>query len=262
VAAQEADNQDIWLHDIERGTRTRMTFGAEGDYHATWANGGADVLFNNGAGQNNTIYIRPADGTHDPEVLVNGYFPHVPDGQEFMIYNRFLPGTGDDIFYREIDGSGDGEVFLQTRAAELGPQLSPDGRFVIYMSNESGMNEVYLTTFPGAEGKWQVSTNGGAWPRWSRAGDEIIYRQSSGAGGAIFSVSVQTDPSVRLGTPERLFGSDELSTVDFGSGYAAYEPTSDPDQLIMLEFAGDRSQNVVRLVYLENWMESYRRTID
>ena len=262
LSAQEADNRDIWLHDIERGTRTRMSFGPESDYFAVWANQGRDILFTHGSAQTNVSFLRPADGSREPEPFLNGYYPHLRDGVDVVIYNRFMPRTGDDLYYRSLEPDAEEQVFLSTPAQESGARLSPDGRFVIYMSNESGTNQVYLTTFPGGTGKWQVSTEGGAWPRWSRAGDEILYRQSAGASGSIMSVSVQVEPSVRLGTPQRIFGAHEMPNLDFGSGYAALAATDNPDEFIMLEYSGEQPDRMVRLVYLENWMESYRRSMN
>jgi len=259
VSAQEADNRDIWLHDVERGTQTRMTFGTETDYAAIWMNGGKDIAYTNGSAQSNKTFIKPADGSRDPELILEGYYPSIKDGVEMMAFTKFVSGSGEDIYYQPVDGSAEMSPFLQSESREAGAQLSPDGAYVVYMSNESGGNEVYLTTFPGGKGKWQVSTRGGAWPRWSRAGDEIIYREGSGASASLMSVSVQTAPSLRLGTPVRLFGAAEVSELAFGLGFRGYDVTPDPDTFVMLQMAGDEEKHKARLVYSENWYEAYRK---
>jgi hypothetical protein len=126
------------------------------------------------------------------------------------------------------------------------------------MSDESGGNEVYLKAFPSGEGKWQVSTNGGAWPKWSRAGDEIIFRAGSEAGASMISVPVQTSPRLQLGAPVELFGAEDAPGISFRSGLARYDTTPDPDQLLMIELTDRSAGSTTRLIFAENWYSSYR----
>jgi serine/threonine-protein kinase len=261
VSANDAENQDIWLHDIERGTRTRMTFGNENDWVAAWWGSDDEITYANGSAQTNVTWQRPVDGSTEPVRLVDGYHVSMRPGLDVMAFTRFGPETGDDLFVQELDGSGEARPFIKTSATETCPQISPDGRHVIYMSNESGSNEVYLTTFPSGGGKWQVSTDGGVWPKWSRDGSEIIYRTRAGGVADMMAVSVETDPEVRLGTPVRLFGAAESPDLAFGLGQSAYEPTDDPNVLLMVRYAGDTPQHLARLIYVENWLESWREDI-
>jgi len=194
--------------------------------------------------------------------VADGYHVSSVPGTDMMVFTRFGTSTGDDLFIQKFDGSDEARPFVQTNATETCPQLSPDGRLVVYMSNESGVNEVYLTTFPSGSGKWQVSTMGGVWPKWSRDGSEIIYRSGAGGVASMMSVSVERDPTIRLGTPIRLFGASESPRLAFGLGNAAYEPTDDPDALLMVRFSGESPQHVVRLIYVENWLEAWRDQID
>jgi serine/threonine-protein kinase len=261
VSASEGENRDIWLHDIERGTRTRMTFGAETDWVAGWFDSDDEILYTNGSAQTNVTWQRPVDGSRDPVRLVDGYHVSTRPGLDLMVFTRFGTETGDDLFVQARDGSGEARPFVQTNATETSPQISPDGRHVIYMSNESGANEIYLTTFPAGSGKWQVSNDGGVWPKWSRDGSEIIYRTRAGGIADMMSVSVETDPDLRLGTPVRLFGAAEKPELDFGLGQSAYEPTDDPDQFLMIRYSGDSPKRLARLIYVENWLESWREEI-
>jgi Tol biopolymer transport system component len=257
VSAQEADNRDVWLHDIQRGTRTRMTFGPEVDWTGIWMNDGKDIAFTNGSAQSNNTYLRPADGSREPELLLNGYYPSYRDGLEFMAFNVFSPDDGDSLYYRAVDGDSDPIPFLKTPAAESGVQISPSGDHAVYMSNETGNNQVYMTTFPGGEGKWQVSTHGGAWPRWSRAGDEIIYRQGTGLNASMMSVSVQTSPHLQLESPVRLFGAAEHREIDFSVGSRSYDTSANREHLVMVKKSGDEADHIPRLVYSENWYAAY-----
>jgi Tol biopolymer transport system component len=259
VSAQENDNRDIWMHDVERGTRTRMTFGPENDWTSMWMDGGKNIAFTNGSAQGNNTYVKPADGSREPELFLEGYELAVRDGMDLMAFAYFDQDNGDGLYYRPVDGSAEPQPFLQTKAIEQGPQLSPDGRHIVYMSNESGANEVYLTTFPDGAGKWQVSTSGGAWPRWSRNGEEILYREGTGSVARMMSVPVQIEPSLRLGTPVRLFGEVDVPGIEFGLGFRGYDVTPDPDTFLMMQMAGDEAQHKPRLVYAENWYEAYRQ---
>jgi hypothetical protein len=91
--------------------------------------------------------------------------------------------------------------FVQTAAQEGIGQFSPDSRYVAYISNESGQNEIYVRSFPDGSGKWQVSKGGGVDPRWRRDGKEITYIN----GTRVMSVEVSTSPAFQPGTPKLLF---------------------------------------------------------
>jgi hypothetical protein len=162
-----------------------------------------------------------------------------------------------------VRGEGDDErPLIQTSAAETSPRISPDGRYLVYMSNESGSNQVYLTTFPEGRGKWQVSTDGGVWPRWSRDGTEIFYRQRAGGAATMISVRFESSPELRLGSPRELFSAESNPDLAFGNGYSAFTPTSDSDRFIMLRHAGVEAEESTRLVFVENWLESWKDQID
>lgn len=256
VSAVENDNRDIWLYDIERGTGTRITFSPEDEFFAGWFHRGRDILFSRGSIAAKT-FLRPADGSGDPQPFVDGYHTSVVDDAEFIAYTVFNTRTGQDIYYRQLDSDAEPQPFLQTEANEGGAALSPDGKHIVYWSNESGANHIYMKSFPTGAGKWQVSTSAGVWPRWSRAGDEIIFRAGSGATASLMSVSVRTSPSVQLGTPQVIFAATDSPKFSFRSGSATYDVTSDPDVFVMVEETDQRGGAVTRLVFAEDWYASY-----
>jgi Tol biopolymer transport system component len=259
VSANDSDSRDIWLHDVDRGTRTRMTFSPQAEISPIWFDGGRQIAFTIAVGGvSNEIQVRPADGTGQPRTLAQGYQCSIVDGVPWMVFTRFGPDTGQDLYYQRIDGTDSTQVFLATPATEIGADLSPDGRFIAYFSNDSGRNEIYMKPFPSGTGKWQVSTNTGSWPRWSRAGDAIVYRESSEANGRMMRVSVETSPHVVLGTPTELFSSMDAPEINFRSGARNHDTTTDPDILIMLEDVSRGEGSETRLVFAENWFASYR----
>jgi len=257
VSSVEGDGRDIWLHDVNRGTRTRMTFSSEMEGSPNWANGGHDIVFSRATISTKT-YVRPADGTGEPRLLADGYQLSIVQGVPFMAFTRFLPETGQDLFYQAVGSDDTAHVFLQTRASEMGAEISPDGRFVVYMSDESGNNEIYMKPFPKGEGKWQISANGGAWPRWSRTGDEILFRAGAESAASLMSVSVETTPHVQLGSPVVLFRAADCPGLVFRSGFPGYDYTPDPEKLLMMEASNRTEGPVTRLVFAENWYASYR----
>jgi Tol biopolymer transport system component len=259
VAAREGDNREIWLHDVERGTRTRMTFGTEADWAAAWLPDGRGIAFTNGSASSNRTWLRPADGSGEPALMLEGFLPSMRAGVPMMAYSYFGMGTSEDLWYRPLEGEGEAKPFLQTDAEENASQLSPDGRYIIYHSDESGGLEVYLKTFPSGEGKWQVSVDGGAWPRWSRQGDEILYREGAGLSASLMSVKVDSTEPLRLGTPERLFSAADSPDLAVGQGYRAFDVGPGGDRFLMMQTVGTEGRDTARLVLSENWFEAYRK---
>jgi dipeptidyl aminopeptidase/acylaminoacyl peptidase len=107
--------------------------------------------------------------------------------------------------------------FLQAPGNEQNARISPDGRWIAYMSDESGRNEVYVTSFPRPARRWLVSVNGGASPVWARNGRELYYLSSSDR--SITAVPVSASPTFTAGLPEPLFPSQAVRAVGRGPGW-------------------------------------------
>jgi len=234
-----------------------MTFSPDSEDLPGWYQGARKITFTVTRGQSQ-IFMRPADGTGEPVPLAQGNMYCLLDGVPWMAIVRYGSPTGQDIYYQPVDGSDSAQVFLATNANEVGPEISPDGRFLCYMSNEAGRNEIYLKPFPTGSGKWQVSTEGGAWPVWSRDGKEILYREGADASGRMISVSVETEPHVILGAPTELFNAGDAPYLNFQAGARRYDTTHDPDLLLMLELVNRSEGAESRLVFCENWVATYR----
>src|SRR5262249_2478072 len=154
---------------------------------------------------------RFADGSGPEEHLFTGAgLPRTgiftPDGRT-LIYTQSSPQTGSDLWVLPLEGNPDARkprVFLQTPFTEAAPQLSPDGRWVAYVSNESGRPEIYVRPFPGPGGKWQISTEGGQSPAWSPKGNELFYRTGR-SNENLMAVDIQTQPTFSAGKPRLLF---------------------------------------------------------
>ena len=209
VRGTEDNNNDVWVHELGRALKKRLTFDAALDGAPIWWPSGKEITFRSARQGKSEIYIRPR-GRHGRAGHVGsralGRETHdwSPDGK-YLLYRAGL-----DLSYlkRKEDGSGfDPVPFLQTSFSESVAKFSPDGRFVAYLSDESGRNEVYFRPFPGGDGKWQVSGNGGAQPRWSKDGKELFYVERD----TLMTVAVATTPSFTSGAVTRLFQDANLS---------------------------------------------------
>jgi serine/threonine-protein kinase len=158
--------------------------------------------------------------------------------------------TQRDLWYFPLDGKGEPKAFLQTPADERSPAISPDGRYIAYVSNESGHDEVYLTRFPTAEGKWQISIDGGQYARWNPNGRELFYTNAD----ALYCVEIQTEPDLVLGTPKKLFHGDKTG-IHLWRGY---EIAPDGQRLLVIESEGQK-QSAPSIVVVENWFEEFRK---
>jgi dipeptidyl aminopeptidase/acylaminoacyl peptidase len=174
-----------------------------------------------------------------------------------MIYGvRRGPDNGGDLLYVEISPNGEaGEAqnFAATDADESSGRFAPDGRFVAYVSNESGRSEVYVRSFPDGAGKWQVSSNGGAFPRWRRDGSELYYVD----GTTLMAVPVSPGQGFVAGTPQALFNTPLLASVV--SPGTLYDVSADGQRFLpwaSLQSLGEAPP--IRVHVVENWYEEFR----
>jgi serine/threonine protein kinase/Tol biopolymer transport system component len=179
VSISDGQQRDIWAYDVARGLRTRITFDPADELNSVWSSDGTRLVFNSRRKGHLDLYQKASSGAGTEEVLLEDDRDKSPqswspDGR-FILYTSSGPPTGDDLFVLPLSGDRKPVPFLQTPFNEYDGQFSPDGRWVAYVSDESGKDEVYVAPFPGPGGKWQISTAGGTLPRWRRDGTEIFY---------------------------------------------------------------------------------------
>jgi eukaryotic-like serine/threonine-protein kinase len=171
--------KNIWVYDVARGLRTRFTFDAAGDLTSIWSPDGSRVVFNSRRKGHYDLYQKASSGAGAEEVLLEDNTDKYPTGWSpdgrFILYRSIGTATGDDIFVLPLSGDRKPFPFLKTQFNENFAKFSPDGRWIAYVSDESGKNEVYVAPFPGPGGKWQISTDVGNYPRWRHDGNEIFY---------------------------------------------------------------------------------------
>jgi serine/threonine-protein kinase len=139
---------------------------------------------------------------------------------------------------------------MRTRFTEVGPKFSPDGRWISYVSDESGQYEVYVRPYPGPGGKWQISTQGGGEQIWSRDARELFFRN----GNKWMVVAVNLQPEFEVETPRLMF---EGAYVQVGG--PSYDVTPDGQRFLLLEPAVQEAALVTHLNVVLNWFEEVKQ---
>jgi eukaryotic-like serine/threonine-protein kinase len=221
-------SQQIWIHNLKTGASTRLTFERTRHFAPVWTPNGLRTTYC--VFETRAVVSRPADGTGLPvtlspenvkeSVLSSLPVSWSPDGRTLAMQTWNGTALGLTLLRCDEAGGVKGPCrFEKLQSADVSeglPQFSRDGRYLAYVSNESGHNEIYARAFPGPGGKWQVSTAEGTEPRWSRDGRELFYR----AGNALMVVPVGSSPG-SFGAPKKLFEApyaDVGDVIDYDVG--------------------------------------------
>jgi eukaryotic-like serine/threonine-protein kinase len=172
----DAGMNDIWVLDLARGVRTRLTFGPVANTFPVWSPDGKWIAYVSRRGDLFGLYRKRSDGSGAEDVLVTADAQIAPnswssDGKS-LIYTQRTPEGQGQIWVLPLEGERKASMVLPRGS---NGQLSPDGHWLAYQSSESGVNEVYVVAFGGGQGKWQVSANGGILPLWGKDGREFYY---------------------------------------------------------------------------------------
>jgi serine/threonine-protein kinase len=207
VAIYEDQNPDIWLHDLDRGTRVRFTFSPTTDFNPLWTPDGNTLIYN-GEEPQFTIYQRPADGSAETRLLLKEPGDTTPSGispdGKLLIFDSDTPGKSGDIMILPLEEGAEARPFLSTRFNESSGVVSPDGNWLAYTGTESGDGQVYVMAFPEGGSRVQVSIEGGENPIWSPVGDEIFFLDPSGLMVADVDLAGSTRSELVVGRPRRL----------------------------------------------------------
>jgi serine/threonine-protein kinase len=250
VSIYDGITRDVWVYGLEDGILSRLTFTGENRYPA-WTSDGRRVAFSSYREGAAALFWAPADGSGAAERLLTAQHDQYPgswtlDGRS-LIYHEMNPTSGRDIWVLPLDEDRTPWPYLQESHEELSPRLSPDGRWLAYVSNESGRHEVYVRAFPAPGSRWQVSTGGGTEPLWAPGGRELFYRSDN----ELMAAAIETEPTFRLLTREALF-EDPYVRRFF---YTNYDIHSDGERFVMIKSGEESAQLIVVL----NWFEELRR---
>jgi serine/threonine protein kinase len=232
---------DIWVLDLARGIRTRLTFGPVQNTFPVWSPDGKWIAYNSDRNGHATIYRKPSDGSGAEELLLTDDQVVVPtdwsrDGKT-LLYSRGPVGNS-EVWALPLDGDRKPSLVVPRVANSSMAQasLSPDGRWVAYTSTESGTTEVYVGAFHGGQGKWQVSTNEGVEPLWSADGKELYY--FSIAAHAVTTVPVkESNGALQFGTPQQL-------AISQASQQGFYDVSPDGKKILLDQVSQQVNQSI------------------
>jgi serine/threonine protein kinase/Tol biopolymer transport system component len=259
----DGSNQDIWVQDLERDTATRLTFSGKG-YRPIWTPDGRSIVFQDPEGLSWTR----ADGGGQPQPLLRTKgtawpWSFTPDGKRLAYFE--LGAGGYDLWTVPIEGdsaaprAGKPEALLQTPFDERYAVFSPDGRWVAYVSNESGAYETYVRAFPEATsggGKWQISNGGGTYPMWSRTGRQLFFETLDNR---VMTAAYTVQGNSFVSEKPRLWSERKLSNLTNNSSNIDLAPDGKRFAVILPVEQTGSPQARSRVTFIENFFEEVRR---
>ena len=218
------ENANLWIYGLDRGTSRRFTEEEFNTFWAIWSPDGNEIVFNSNlyGGTEMNLFRKKAFGNSQEERLSTGNYHQLPkcwsSDNELLLYSEGIhPETGMDIFMLPLKGDTVPIPLFNGRFNETHPILSPDGKWIAYVSNESGLDEVFVSSFPGLDMTAQISTEGGVEPVWAPDGKGIYFRDYTG--NKLFRVSFTKGPEIDVGDPTLLFQGSYKSSSPWGRNY-------------------------------------------
>jgi len=250
IVGGEGGVADLWVYDFARDSLSRLSVG-QFIQRPVWSPDGKRIAYGTRLQGQKTkgntwqLAIRPADGSRDEEVLLERERGHVPssftpDGKT-LIFDALDPGaTRRDIFSLPLEGKHEPVPVVTGPFIKQSAVVSPDGRWLAYVSDESGQPGVYVRPFPTGEGRWQISTPRGLETRWRPDGKELFYRTDS----VMYAVTIDASRGFSVGRPVQLF--DRIGT---GIGLSTYGLTPDGKKFCTFRFPEGQGER--RMLYLD-----------
>ena len=254
----EAASDDVWIYDIVRDNFTRLTYEAGSNVAPIWTPNSQRVTFSSNRAGPFNLFWKPADGSGIAEQLTASEFVDFPNSwspdAEVLIYSQNHPTTGLDLWLLPFKEESNPRKFIVTPYNEFASKFSPDGKWIAYVSDESGKNEVYVQQFPGPGGKLQISKNGGSFPVWAPNGEELFYIN----GNKMMAMEISTAPKFEASSPRQLFVSEYLIS-GANPSIPNYDISSDGYHFVMIR--SEQEKAPTRLHVILNWFDELKRLV-
>jgi len=261
LAFTKDGNKDIYTYDLDRKTPDRLTLDEANDFLPIWTHDGKRIIFASGSDGGYSIFSIAANRSGEAEQIAlmdESYIWPVSLSKvgNFLFFGQWHHSTGGyNIGMLPIDGDRIPKPLLQEEYNESYPQISPDGRWLAYVSDESGQDEIYIRSFPDVDSgeRSKASTEGGNYPHWSD--DLELYYES--LAGEMMVVSIETEPELKPGKPQRLF--------DMGP-YLNWDIDPDGKRFLMVKevraTVDDSVQgNSRKIIIVTNWFEELKEKV-
>jgi Tol biopolymer transport system component len=257
---EEDDGYDLWVRDLERGTETRLTVEEGFEFGFLWTPSGDEIVFtrfNNGV---LSTHVVPANGSGPPRKLEQGSVVSclTPDGGSMVVVQ---PPEGEqlsltsnaDLWLVSLSDADEPRPLIEGPDRTTTAEISPDGRWLAYQSERSGREQIFLTRFPEATGRWQVSVGEGDDPQWDPRGNRLYFTE----GTTLMEVSVESGPEPRLGKPIAMFDLTDNPQFD----PRGFTVSPDGDRFIIAEPAEDEGDEGARsgIKVVQNWVREFER---
>jgi Tol biopolymer transport system component len=258
VVVASSGGSDVWVHDVVRRTFTRLTFGG---MHVTpvWSPDSRMVYYSavGANGQSVTIMRRPADGSRDAEAITTHnlriYLQQITSDGRALIDVR-TPLRQSDLAWLRLERNAKPDVVLSTPFDELAGEVSPDGRWLAYQSNETGQMEVYVRSVAAEGGRWQISSKGGEEPRWSSDGGTLYFRTDT----ELMAAPIERGTIFQFGTPKPLFTGMYNLRMESGITYDV-DPTE--KRFLTLKLA-EESVSLSHIRLITNWFREVSSLVE
>ena len=259
VSAVRQGNRDIWVHDIERGTASPLTFDPANDGWPAWSPNGDQIAYSS-LRSGTDIYLISSDGLGEPRVLtarpMNEWVSDWSPDRQYVVYNVQVQDQKKviiDWWMVPLTGDQAPVPFTDTPQTTAEPAISPDGRYVAYEDNSSGRYEVYVQSFPSGRGRWLVSTGGGVQPRWNGKGDELFYVE----GDRLMAVPIDTERGFTYGDPQPVFTAAEVGVQSLGTWTSHFYDVTDDGQRFVVVQAVEEVTPQTTVTIVENWAREF-----
>jgi len=247
---------DIWLVDLARGIRSRFTFDPANETTARWSPDGSRVVFSSNREGFTNFYEKSSSGAGEEKPVFRSdqdkFLTDLSQDGRFLAYHTAGPRTGWDVWVLPLSGDRKPIPFVQTEFSDAQGQFSPDGKWLAYASDESGIFEVYVRPFPAPGGKWQVSTSGGTQPQWRRDGKELFYLSEEAR---LMAVEVKADSTFEASAPKQLFQARfPTASAPFGRTYTV---TSDGQRFLVTRLMEE--DRAIPITVVLNWAAELKK---